>query len=99
MFKLLFRLWRRLFYGNRIGVVRYYKYPDRWGSPIERVTLLEEISDGVWVCDNGGLAMFPLIPEYMLFKTARKADLWAKKRLPSDSDGIFKEINNLRRGI
>lgn len=78
----------------RVGDIRFYKHPDRWGSPIERAEVVGLLSALVAVRVGAGRdVMTVLIPESALYETAADADRAAKAALPDDSDGIFAERN------
>ena len=76
------------------GDVRYYKWPDRWGSPIERAVVKTVGERSSWVDMGGRIA---LVPNHMLFKFATIASEWAERQVKSLGQSIFGEFNQKRR--
>lgn len=80
------------------GDVRFYKWPDRNGSPIERATIQ---SVGERCCSvevgAGDCKRVTIIPKYMLFKFATLASEWAERQKKSDHHSIFGDYNDRQR--
>lgn len=78
-------------------VAVYWKWPNRWGSPIER----GELPAGWRAAGRHEEAVprdplgcqFTFIPTAMLFDTAAEALAAARRQLPEDAHGVFREYN------
>lgn len=79
----------------QVGEKVYYKFPDRWGSPIERGVVVKMCGTRpaeMAVCVSVGDHLL-LLPGNMLKRTAREALEWAQSINPDDSHGIFLDYN------
>lgn len=76
------------------GDIRFYKWPDRNGSPIERATIKSVGEQSSWVEVGDRTAC---IPNYMLFKFATLAYEWAERQKKSVHHSIFGDYNQKMR--
>ncbi len=82
---------------HKVGDVRFYKYPDLWGSPIERAVVTQVHEGSCTVSIRNGTGSNTL-PNYMLFRYACDASEWADREIKPAGKSIFEESNEkLRR--